>query len=104
MIRLLSLSQLRLNVSLASHINQVDPCIEFTQETEKENKLPFQMQQGFKQATNVYQILLTMVHAIKKRRLTKEERDQNFINKSFILNAPRVAKKFTDITTATTTQ
>ena len=40
----------------------------------------------------------------KKRRLTKEERDQNFINKSFILNAPRVAKKFTDITTATTTQ
>ena len=40
----------------------------------------------------------------KKRRLTKEERDQNFINKSFILNAPRVAKRFTDITTATTTQ
>ena len=40
----------------------------------------------------------------KKRRLTKEERDQNFINKSFILNAPRVAKRFTNITTATTTQ
>ena len=40
----------------------------------------------------------------KKRRLTKEERDQNFINKSFILNAPRVAKRFTDITTATITQ
>ena len=39
----------------------------------------------------------------KKRRLTKEERDQNFINKSFILNAPRVAKRFTNITTATTT-
>ena len=45
-----------------------------------------------------------MVHAIiKKRTLTKEERDQNFINKSFILNAPRVAKRFTNITTATTT-
>ena len=41
----------------------------------------------------------------KKRRLvTKEERDQNFITKSFILNSPRVAKKFADITTATTTQ
>ena len=40
----------------------------------------------------------------KKGRLTKEERGQNFINKSFILNAPRVAKRFTDITTATTTQ
>ena len=40
----------------------------------------------------------------KKRRLTKEEREQKFINKSFILNAPRVAKKFTDITTATPTQ
>ena len=45
-----------------------------------------------------------MVHAIKKILLTKEERDQNFINKSFILNAPRLAKRFTDITTATTTQ
>ena len=40
----------------------------------------------------------------KKRRLSKEERDQNFITKSFILNSPRVAKKFADITTATTTQ
>ena len=40
----------------------------------------------------------------QKRRLAKEERDQNFINKSFILNAPRVAKRFTNITTATTTQ
>ena len=40
---------------------------------------------------------------IKKERLSKEERDQNFINKSFILNAPRVAKRFTNITTATTT-
>ena len=37
------------------------------------------------------------------RKLTKEERDQNYINKSSILNVPRVAKRFTDITTTTTT-
>ena len=37
------------------------------------------------------------------RKLTKEERDQNYVNKSSILNVPRVAKRFTDITTTTTT-
>ena len=37
------------------------------------------------------------------RKLTKEERVQNFINKSSILNVTRVAKRFTDITTTTTT-
>ena len=37
------------------------------------------------------------------RKLTKEERDQNYINKSSILNVTRVAKRFTDITTRTTT-
>ena len=36
------------------------------------------------------------------RKLTKEERDQNYVNKSSILNKPRVAKRFTDITTTTT--
>ena len=36
------------------------------------------------------------------RKLTKEERDQNYVNKSSILNEPRVAKRFTDITTTTT--
>ena len=36
------------------------------------------------------------------RKLTTEERDQNCINKSSILNVPRVAKRFTDITTTTT--
>ena len=37
------------------------------------------------------------------RKLTKEERDQNYINKSSILKVTRVAKRFTDITTTTTT-
>ena len=36
------------------------------------------------------------------RKLTKEERDQNYVNKSSILNEPRVVKRFTDITTTTT--
>ena len=36
------------------------------------------------------------------RKLTKEGRDQNYVNKSSILNKPRVAKRFTDITTTTT--
>ena len=36
------------------------------------------------------------------RKLTKEERVQNYINKSSILNVPRVVKRFTDITTTTT--
>ena len=35
------------------------------------------------------------------RKLTKEERDQNYVNKSSILNEPRVAKRFTDIATTT---
>ena len=37
------------------------------------------------------------------RKLTKEERGQNYINKFSILNVPRVVKRFTDITTTTTT-
>ena len=37
------------------------------------------------------------------RKLTKEERDQNYVKKSSIRNVPRVAKRFTDITTTTTT-
>ena len=36
------------------------------------------------------------------RKLTKEERDQNYVNKSCILNVPRVAKRFTGITTTIT--
>ena len=39
---------------------------------------------------------------IQWRKLTKEERDQNYVKKSSILNVPRVAKRFTDITTTTT--
>ena len=35
------------------------------------------------------------------KKLTKEERDQNYVNKSSILNEPRVAKRFTGITTTT---
>ena len=35
------------------------------------------------------------------RKLTKEERDQNYVKKSSILNVPRVAKRFTDITITT---
>ena len=37
------------------------------------------------------------------RKLTKEERDQNYVNKSCILNEPRVAKRLTDVTTTTIT-
>ena len=36
------------------------------------------------------------------RKLTKEERDQNYVKKSSKRNVPRVAKSFTDITTTTT--
>ena len=36
------------------------------------------------------------------RKLTKEERDQNSVNKSSILNVPRVVKQFTDDITTTT--
>ena len=39
---------------------------------------------------------------MQRRKGTKEERDQNSVNKSSILNVPRVAKRFTDITTTTT--
>ena len=40
---------------------------------------------------------------MQRRKGTKEERDQNSVNKSSLLNVPRVAKRFTDITTTTTT-
>ena len=45
--------------------------------------------------------MLTIVHPINKT-ITKEERNQNYVSKSSILNVPRVAKRFTDITTTTT--
>ena len=40
---------------------------------------------------------------MQRRKGTKEERDQNSLNKSSLLNVPRVAKRFTDITTTTIT-